>query len=310
MKRINRIMRLGPYIAGALALLLTVACLLVPYTARYTLAKYASTASGTGTAQVAKFSFLVGSQKYDKASGNWGAFNQSLAVSNIGTDETTPLRYWNEIAVTAGAQSTFTLPLFDHAYWGNQLLGNDDMLTVQSRNGDLVVAPGISKWFDTPIGNEHYAGEKRIEFKNNSEVTVRYKLEFDPATLPPGCLFNMDGHYALNNSSPWPDYTYINTFYISNTNWGWPWSNTRFTLLGPTILAPGDSEFLFVKLEWGFYHGDHIDPYDTAMGLQAARALKHRDEHPCTETASCPHPGHVAWPVLDPKFILTVEQVD
>jgi len=170
-----RVFRLAPRIACALALIMIAASLLTPYLVRYTYtqAKFISKANTTGTAQVAKFSFVTNSTPF--GTGNQqGAANKQFVVSPGQSND-----------------NTFTIPLFDTRYvtpppgadWFNGPASSIE--TVISRNGNLIAAPGTGTSFgpgaDSTVAHT-ITGDgwmHKLQFRNESEVTVRYRVTVD-----------------------------------------------------------------------------------------------------------------------------------
>ena len=114
-----------------------------------TWAKYVATGKGGDSAKVATFSFLTSGQKY-LGNGVWGdADNSEGDITNTVQD------HWTQIVTLSGINGaeTFQLPLFDHQYYtrtgASQALSQatppvpgSTLITVESANKDLIVAPG------------------------------------------------------------------------------------------------------------------------------------------------------------------------
>jgi len=146
-------------------------------------AKYVATGLGTASARIAEFSVQVGSRKYDSANKNWKAASDAS--------------FWDEIVTLDGINpsnvQTFELPLFDYEY---SSLPSRDVnagviggTSVSSSGAYLVVAPGTGHG-GAPKHNPNLAWDlpgppatnsKGIfSIQNKSEVTIRFKLEYDP----------------------------------------------------------------------------------------------------------------------------------
>lgn len=168
-------------------------------------AKYAASATATASARVAKFSFVVGSEKYHAAAlqgaddtlMSSGPFDNDRLldaygnVLSVGNGKT-----WNEVAVNGGPLY-FELPLFDFEYYnpGASLVTVRGSKTGTTTGGkdirDIVAAPGIGYVYGNFKNNTNRAASKAEEtaggfegaesiflsFTNNSEVTVRFKMK-------------------------------------------------------------------------------------------------------------------------------------
>jgi len=149
-----------------------------------TWAKYVATGMGTASARIAKFSVRVGGQKYDSANKNWKAASDAS--------------YWDEIVTLDGINpskvQSFELPLFDYEYATTTRGTTTTVSSVVNSDGsrDLVIAPGTSLLGSSQNNpnTEGYntAGSEGsiIVVSNDSEVTIRFKIEFDAAasTVP------------------------------------------------------------------------------------------------------------------------------
>ena len=137
-----------------------------------TLAKYVASTGTDAGARVARFSFVA---------------KQS---------NTAPSSGWQEVAVAAGTPAPFSVPLFDTAYYtpvlsaagGGAYFNGPASRSVTVNSSDLVVAPGTGINFGEGVDNTKYLpnpdnGDNtrftRLYFKNNSEVSVRYRLSLD-----------------------------------------------------------------------------------------------------------------------------------
>jgi len=280
-----------------------------------TLAKYAASGLGTASARFAAFSFVVDT----KTCAGLGGTQEIVTIPGIG----------------ATTSQSFTLPLFDTDYYGRT--PNNGIKTVISNDGNPVVAPGINGisdyWYNP--GSPGTAGtiwsafyeenkpannsanfntasdyRKKVVFENKSEVTVRYKLEFDLnslASITDGNgvmvgVWNLGvwtsggtllSHSRFHRSSDNPAAAGT----LSRSDYPAQYS-TPGLLRDWTTLGPNASETLLMELSWEFTQNifpntastatNSWDRPDTALGLAAANGA--------------------IW--FDPKFILTVEQVD
>ena len=157
------------------------------------LAKYIAAVVPAGaSARVAKFSFQVGSVKSQTPAA--GPFDDARDTDRYGN----PLvvedgETWNEIAVTAGASLEFEAPVFAFAYLGynNAVMGPAGTITagqttVLGRDSAIVAAPGTGYLFGTELNKPNYApdqlgysGINYFDFRNDSEVAVRFRLSID-----------------------------------------------------------------------------------------------------------------------------------
>ena len=166
------------------AVLLFVVCMASAsvFSGTVTFAKYIAAGEGNPEARVAKFSFKVTDRPYQGDS-TWG---------------NTP----EEIAVTAGVPTTFSVPLFDTDYLGT------GGVTVSSRDGDPLIAPGIGHHIGAPVHKGLIATEwdynfHRMTVQNNSEVAVRFRIMLDSAVLPGDVKIFIRGvHYSPTGGNP------------------------------------------------------------------------------------------------------------
>ena len=266
----------APPILAMVTLLLTLGMVA---TTPLALAKYVASATVTASARVAKFSFKVTTTEFKNQGGE------------------------KEIAVTAGVATPFTIPLFDTEYYASG--ASSGTPTVQSSNGDLVIAPGVNSGEGIPVNNpnKNSSSDSRKVFvlKNESEVAVTYRLEFVPSSVS-GHAYNTN---PFEVTTYLQDGTHLGTTYlhrqgtIYNTAYGQDFK-MRDTKNGPSpkVLQPGDEETLLFDFRWWYYWGD--------QGINPATGLGNADEG---DTAL----GKAAvnadiW--VEPQFLLTVEQVD
>jgi len=266
-------MKKNIYLRAALALLVGVwatTCLL----GEATWAKYVAGGTGSDSARYAAFDFMVGSCKYNRGGKSWSAKNNTSD-------------YWDQIVVignitsTSPTAETFTVPMFDWKYKHNA----SGATTVES-NGDLVVAPGVGHHVDFPLNNPNYGsiyggvwndggdnGGTNLYYKNNSEVTVRYRVLYDAANSNVrGIPFYIRGDGAC----PWfrtDQATGLKV--VTDTSAGQPANS------GWRVLAPNTAEMRQICWDWAFessgvWHGLAVgsdypnDAFDTALGKAAA----------------------------------------
>jgi len=265
-----------------------------------TWAKYAAAGEAQANARVAKFSFVAGSQKY-LGGGDWAVVNSS--VDDEDPDVIVAGKHWREIAITSGASTLFELPLFDYEY-----SGTDSSLastaTVQGVDDEIVVAPGIGNSHGNPMHNPNTnANVQYFDFRNDSEVTVRFKVEIDPSSstggadifvgspwIPPWADLGDPAHgwYLVgshNQPVPISSWNYLDpgqTYANLGILWTWPFDDA-----GPLGAWWTDT------VTYG-YMTSYDDEKHTQLGKQAAAALA----------------GVGTAPKIDLKFRITVEQVD
>ena len=156
----------------------------------FTDAKYVASAAVEAGARVAKFSFVVGNQKYKSDPGK--AWHEKLNLADI--DNASPAavaaaKYWRQIAIDAGEATLFELPMWDYEYYGADDYSNE--ATVKTSGADAVIAPGTNSGYSSSskngsMHNPNYdpapKGTYTLQFRNDSEVSVRYKVEVDEET--------------------------------------------------------------------------------------------------------------------------------
>jgi len=274
-----------------------------------TWAKYVATGKGAAGARFASFSFQVGSQKFDGVD-DWYPINHSS--------------YWEDIVTPTGIDPTqvvkeFSMPLFDYEYisdlYGPQCGGpGGNVVTVKSKDDALVVAPGMGHAFGSGNTNPGFGWSHTINFKNNSEVTLRFQLEnittsADILNLPICFDHGADNGYRQRMDRA---YTFPGDLDAS--------SNKTYWYVMQPVGNTGDTQS--VTFWWCWFFDTHDpgcwgdlgigaatnDAYETSLGMQAARAYKHREDTGCT--GSCASPSHVDMPEVEFKFRITVEQVD
>jgi len=302
-------------------------------------AKYVAQGKGEGKARAAAFSVRIWSDDY--RNGSWfGHF-----YNNVG-DPNDYNGYWHEIVVPPNSDATFDLPLFDTAYHNADRLNPTP--TVQSKTGELVVAPGTGSpmfWGgNSLLNNPNYDNEVFFPIKNFSEVAVSVKAELVSATLPDGLVLllglggaggsNISGSYIALSSA-----TVASLLPLTLTMYdhGLPGNSTNPVIIPPYTSRSDDAQVIF-HWHWMFdnvdttgipgpppqtgeQYGQYFlggpftinDAVDTALGKQAAAAHKHAQATPtCGGTsATCPDPtNHVDMPEISLKFKITIEQVD
>jgi len=201
--------------AGALLLVAVVSVALVAATgAKYITAKDAP----TGSATVAKFSFVEGARKYNQAAHDWYA--DTVNIDNTDAAAEDPAKYWREIAITAGTPTLFSIPLFDYEYYGT-----GGAVTVQAYNytatPDLLAAPGIGASIGEVKNNPNtltvsrHGNSKAVSMKfwNRSQVAVRFKITVDSSKttfggLPidnkiPLAIFDPHAEFSTDISGLW-----------------------------------------------------------------------------------------------------------
>ncbi|MCL2433492.1 MAG: hypothetical protein FWD16_03110, partial [Clostridia bacterium] len=172
-----------------------------------------------------------------------------------------------------------------------------------------------------PVNNTAIDGSadsrKKIIFENRSEVTVRYKLEFDISSLFTGGassvigVVNVWGFNSAGNTLHGGYRGYMGGTATSVTDLGTIGTATSgFVTLTPpansgwTILAPGASETLLLEFCWEFSQGYVEQP--TGSGLTPV-ATHDVWDYPDTALGLAAAKGDI---FIEPKFKLTVEQVD
>ena len=252
-------------------------------------AKYFTEGIVTLGARVARFSFVSDTQ----ACGGLGGRQDIIALAAVSQE--------------------FTLPLFDKEYYGRA--PNGSVKTVVSSLGDAVVAPGINgitdaNYEDNPDyaqnlpatnGNLFAPDDSRIvvKFVNESEVAVRYKLEYDRYSV----VNTLGGNPTIGvwNIRMWDK---TSTGAIGTSLYSLRPYQDSFPVSGDvtvrdwTILTPGGEDELVMSFSWEFCQGsypngdteyvDGWDNVDTALGIAAAK-------------------GNI---YFEPKFKVTVEQID
>jgi len=162
-----------------------------------TWAKYVASGSGEAKARFASFSFEMGSYKPSQpaafdTSGNLTAVAKGPPFSSTMT--------WDEVVInpyTGIGKAIFEFPMFDYEYTNSasHLVGPD--ITVKSSNNDMVIAPGTGfYWYGpgengVPKNNPNHFREPDLswyclQFRNNSEVRVRFDIAVDPAPVSTG----------------------------------------------------------------------------------------------------------------------------
>ena len=256
-------------------------------------AKYVAQGKGLSQARIAGFSFEVGGEKY--ASGSWlPRYDWSPAY-----DAAYPT-FWEQIVTPNGISSVtqdFALPLFDYEWVSDQygILLYDGpgggTVTVKSSDGAMVVAPGIGHAFGAANNNPnllYHIGSYNhtLYFRNNSEVTLKFKLENITTAAD---LLNLPFCFDTG-----PDRL---TFYEPYTFPGD--SNTGWYNMQPGAVVPVSFWWSWIydcNAGWGDLGTGMTtdDAYETGLGQQAAAALA----------------GTGTAPKVQAKFRLTVEQVD
>lgn len=175
-----------------------------------TWAKYIASATVSASARVARFSFLVGSMKPDANGGYTGTAKTKGGSPSTYWGGNNPADYWEQVVKVAGTGNLFvqtiSVPMFAKEYDHRDPART---ATVRSSNSDALVAPGIGHHVDWPAGNAqgnpNYSssvapgknsyvtalegayldgGGTDLVFRNDSEVAVRYKVEYDRRSLP------------------------------------------------------------------------------------------------------------------------------
>jgi len=141
------------FLRAAVLLLIANLALSCVFMGAPTFAKYIAAGGAEVTARVAKFSFKVTDEGYDFDEKDW--VNNSLA----------------EVAITAGSVTDFYLPLFSANYLKHDATVAAGTYTVVSKDGAPLIAPGTDSEINgtTPV----------ITVKNESEVSVRYRILYD-----------------------------------------------------------------------------------------------------------------------------------
>jgi len=285
------------------------------------LAKYAASATGSSTASVARFSFEAGSVK--PATATAAPFNNARG------------NQWQQIALNTAAN--FEVPLFDYEYFTPAPLFGGPMSrekTILGKNQDIVVAPGIGYLYGDSANNpnrglqadKYHGWSFFLQFRNNSDVTVRFKVQVDAANsvthgIPLEVHTYLGGWVNISNgSSPvltWDDSERWNhtAHYrrpVSHVDLLWghykdePGTATslipyRYTALdeGWMYLEP-DEEYEFgFEWCWQIHDNQTRNVLDTALGELAAKYLKGGPGAPSLDDVS-----------LKLVFALEVEQVD
>jgi len=295
-------MKKNKYLRAALLLLICVWVSSVMCSG-VTMAKYVANGVGSDTARYAAFSFVVGSQKYkNDGTGDWYSKNSSIGPATSD--------YWNEIVTGDGINSaimqSFEVPLFDYEYRPDT--PGVASPTIKSKNKELVIAPGCTYASNNP--NIPWDPYKHICLRNDSEVTVSYKVEFDPAGLFQAGLGQVYEIYTWSGPTDSLTHRYNGIWRIWAGGGTWTYSagypnetlpfptddtvhtymNTITEICPPVVLAPGEDDGFFVGFNWRFNWDQWRDADDTALGLAAATT-----------------PSGI-W--VNPKFIITVTQVD
>jgi len=194
----------------------TAACLLVFAIASLGLlpgagAKYVAAAKFTAGARVATFSFVTNSTPF----GGQGGIDKQFVV-----------------APGESTSNIFTFPLFDTAYltpdsgsgagWFNG--PSPSSVTVRSGNGDLVAAPGTGMSFGPGVYNTNNTpgGYYKLQFRNDSEVAVRYRLSVNSAAPLKGVPLYLYGPARLG------DWTLATTDLVLSGS-----ASTEWNVLGP-----------------------------------------------------------------------------
>jgi len=188
-----------------------------------TWAKYVASATVTASARVAKFSFLVGSMKPDANGDYTGPTKTKGGTPSTYWNGNTLAGYWEQVVKVAGTANLFvqtiSVPMFAKEYDHKSPART---ATVQSSNKDALVAPGIGHHVDWPAssaqGNPNYSssqgrnsyvtaldgyldgGGTDLVFRNDSEVAVRYKVEYDRRSLP---IYHYEQPAGTVSNSPW-----------------------------------------------------------------------------------------------------------
>jgi len=230
-----------------------------------TTAKYVASATNAASAKVAKFSFVTNSMPF----ASQGTVDKQLVVQP-----------------GQSASNEFTIPLFDTAYYtpadfaGVFTGPGTPIETVTSSNGDAVVAPGtgilIGPGKNNPnlIADHFFPGIYSLQFRNDSEVTVRFKI-------------SVDTDESVLHGAPIGVY--------SDSNGGWGAASNGYILADWQILAPKNTTYcdLAYSFAWPFdsvddadYYGpDGVawrdgfgfvlsDPADSRLGMLAAQHLR------------------------------------
>jgi len=158
-------------------------------------AKYVASATIEASARVAKFAFVTNSTPFG-AQGDGGANKQFV------------------VAPGESASNVFTFPLFDTVYYApvggpldNYFYSPDPtMETVESSNGDLVAAPGTGINFGPGKNNTAdftgHNGYFKLQFRNDSEVAVRYRLSVNSSAPLKGVPLYLFGPARLTAWAP------------------------------------------------------------------------------------------------------------
>ena len=217
----------NPFLRAAILLLALTMATVGAVMSTNTLGKYVAAGLGTSEARIAKFSFAVGSWKTENPTDKYAPYNFGGTPYNgiFGSGAMGP-RYWEQIVTPTGIGTnsiqTITVPMFSNAYQHNSTtaLGN----TVQSSDDALVIAPGIGHHVDAAVGNPNYSfgasnpnypglasdgGGTDLMFYNNSEVTIRYKVEYDSFSLPYSIPY--ETKTFKSGTEAYPDWTYLPT---------------------------------------------------------------------------------------------------
>lgn len=250
-----------------------------------TWAKYAASATVTASARVAKFSFLAGSSKGQQEDETTGPSSGVYkGPEYFGPHDTDPANHWQEIVVNASTVNNFEVPAFSSEYWNptnwyrtplpREVTVRGEEISPGTRR--IVTAPGTGSIFGsgTPgnpnIGDGEdgdYDGDFSIEFKNSSEVTVRFRLSvnYDDSDLKdipfiisaPARTSEQPGHPDAWARVDWKD---SHGMYPVLTNADIPSGTSPRAMMnhGPypdttwIVLAPGEDYTVTFSLIWWF----------------------------------------------------------
>lgn len=250
----------NPFLRAALLMLVVAMAANVVFAGTEAFAKYVAQGDGGANARVAKFSFLIGSVKQDMGT-SWGIPNSQWDLADkkqadfywSGSDWA---GFWNQMVTPSSISAypnintveTITVPLFASEYRGT------GGTTVKGQNGALVIAPGVNMNGHTPVTNSAFGnpntnanGEVQLVFKNNSEVAVRYKVEYDTYSMP---------YYYYEK--PWETATYFSA----------PWNADQLEAIArandwTVIGTDGGGNPIYAASAWGpsvnhWYHFDQL----------------------------------------------------
>ena len=275
------------------------------------LAKYVAAAGGVADPpRVAKFSFVTGSRKY--LGSGWEEQNTAIDAGAFGGYD--PSKQFREIAVSSGAVTSFEMPLFDFEYLspvkssGSGLIWNwfngplPPETTVTSKNGQLVAAPGTGLNMgqgknnpNAPHNNNAEGAYHTFQFRNDSEVAVRYKLSIvstaaDLQNVPiyvyapakPGAGWELAVGAVMTGSSALAEWNMLPPGGSDELKMGWFWAFDKNGYGWDPSIPHNPALELF---NYSSYYGSNVrdwlatlsvntDADDTLLGYYAAEYLR------------------------------------